>query len=622
MLRFLLVYMLCFAVFLKAEPLNIDSLLESYRLKSDLSNITKSESAGFVDVFTRDDIERMQAKTLADITKLFTVPFISRTNLNSTLFIKPAQQMMPTSAIRIFVNDHDITATSYQSGAMICGSITLDAIDHIEVYRSSASVEFGNEPSSMVIKLYTKKASREEGGKLRVTMDGLGSSYASAYFGETLSGNRDYFVFGNINQIQRDTYYNQNYGLSSDSDNANFYVNFNFEDLLFEIGHFQSKIDPFLGMGRSATPNSTESEAKYTYVHLTKKLENGIRLQASLDYVSSDGQMSDNSGIYAGDFGFVQDFSLDSLDKVYSFTADKTFKKDNNSLFVGGFIKHKQSDINGQFDTNILDFSTYYNLYSIYAENKYTYNKKTMIIVSLKGDFYRYEKDVEDKNEYIFRFGAIRNVDNFQVKMFYTRTYYAAPLISLYSDDTNAPYKTNASLDFIQPTLYSFGIRYKTDKHTLNFRTSYIELNDPIKYSLTDGFYNAKDTSYMQYEASYTYRFSLKNRITFDAYYGNRKDNLEFSPAYGAHLIAYNTYRKFDLFNMLEYRASYENFGVEVSSSYDWTSSILYNYTKDLKIGIKGENILAKGYEQVYKGLDYSIPVFDRKFWLNVEYLF
>ncbi len=622
MIRIFLLYFLFFSFFLKAESLDIDSLLDSYRLKSDLSSITKSESNGFVEVFTRDDIERMQARTLADITKLFTIPFVSRTNLNSSLFIKPSQQQMPASAIRIFVNNHDITATSYKSGSMICESITLDAIDHIEVYRSSASVEFGNEPSSVVIKLYTKKALREEGGKLRVSMDSAGSSYVSTYFAETLNEKTDYFVFGNINKIKRDTYYNQNYTLSSDSSNRNFYGNFNFQNLLFEVGYFQSKSDPFLGLGRAATPDGGGSEAKYSYVHLTQKLENGIKLQASVDYVKSDEKMKDTSGINAGNFGLVTDFSMGTVDKVYSFIVDKTYKVDNNSFYIGSFIKRKQVDVSGLFDANSIDFNTYYNLYSIYAENKYIFNKKTMLVASLKGDFYRYEKYIEDKNEYIFRLGAIRNVNSFQVKMFYTRTYYSTPLSALYSNNTNVPYKTNSSLEFMQPTLYSFGIRYKTDSNTLNLKLSYIELKNPIKYDSLAGFYNAEHESYMQYEASYIYRFNMKNRVSLDAYYGNRNDDLEFSPAYGGHLVLYNSYRKFDFFNMLEYRASYESFGIDVASSYDWTSSIRYNYTKDLMIGLKGENILNKGYKQTYKSISSSIPVFDRKFWLNVEYLF
>ncbi len=608
---------------LYANSMDIDYLLESYKVESDLSKITKSESNGFVDIFTREDMERMQARTLADIMKLFTVPYISRSNINSTMFVKPSQKSMPTSAVRIFVNDHDITASVYQSGALICGSITLDAIDHIEVYRSSASVEFGNEPSSIVIKLYTKDPSREEGGKVRVSGDGDGSSYISGYIGQTLQSDISYFVYGNTNQMKRDVYYNQGYPIKSDSTNANLYAGINYKSWDVEFGYFQTKTDPFLGMGKDVTPSGGSTDTRYSYIHLTKKFANEFRLQASIDLVDSQANMQDMSGIYAGDFGFVQDYSMDVADKIYSLILDKTFKTYSNSLYIGGFVKHKHTEVKGDFDTNSTDFRAHYNLYSLYIEDKYNFTPTTMGILSLKRDYYRYEEDeIDDKNEYIFRLGLIKNIANLQLKTFYTRTYYTSPIISLYSDGTNAPLITNRKLKSAQPTLYSLGARYKEKNQLANFRVSYIELSNPIKYDTNAGFINGDKTFFIQYEVSYTYKFDLKNKLTVDAYHGRRKDAMEYSPPYGGHIIVYNSYKKFDFFNMLDYRAPYSDYGIDVEASYDWTSSVRYHYTKDLLFGIKGENILDKGYKQVYKGLSYPISVFDRKVWFNVEYQF
>ncbi len=619
--------LLSLGMLLRAESMDsslgdIDTLLERYKIASDYSNITKSESAGFVDVFTRDDLEKMQARTLADVLKFFTVPFLSRSNINSTLFIKPSQMQVPSSGIRIFVNDHDITATIYKSGSMICNSITLDAIDHIEVYRSSSSVEFGNEPSTVIIKLYTKDARRDEGKKLRVSIDNYGSSYISSYFAQNISEDIDIFIFGNINGVNRDTYYNKGYALKSDSSNRNFYTNLNYKNWSFEVGHFRSDSDAFLGLGKSATPENANADTKYSYLHITNKLESGLRIQAAFDFSTSNGYMQDGSGIYAGGFGFVGSYKLNSKDKILSLIVDKTFKTDKNSLFLGGFIKHKKADVEGSFDLKSIDFSTYYNLYSLYAENKYSIDPTTMLLASIKGDFYRYNSKVEDKNEYILRFGTIKNIKNFQLKAFYTRTYYASPLIALYSDETNVPFKTNYSLKFAQPTLYSIGLRYKTNEHIFNIRTSYIELRNPIGYDPQKGFFNGKKKSYTQYEASYTYKLNLYNKFSIDAYYGKRDDSLEFSSPYGGHLIAFNRYKKFDFFNMLEYRAPYTNYGVKVKSSYDLTTSVRYHINEDLLVGLKGENILNKGYKQAYNGLDFPVSVFDRKFWLNVEYLF
>ncbi len=602
---------------------NIDYLLEKYKLESDLSKITKSESNGFVDIFTRDDIERMQAKTLFDILKLFTIPFISRTNINSTMFIKPSQKSMPMMGVRIFINDHDISASVYQSGALICGSITLDNIDHIEVYRSSASVEFGNETSSVIIKLYTKEPSREEGGKIRISGDDKGSSYLSVYQGKTIDKDREYFFYANTNKINREEYYNKGYPLKSDSSNSNIYANYDYNRWTFEYGRFQSESDPFLGLGTQATPSGGDIDTTYNYLHITKILENDLRIQSSVDIIDSSQYFQDKNGIYAGNYGFVQNYLLNTTDKIVSLIFDKTFKYNKNSLYIGGFYKHKHAEVEGNFDTKSLSFKTHYNLYSIYLEDKYNFSPTMMGIVSLKGDYYRYSSsEIEDKNKYIFRLGAIKNINKFQIKAFFTKTYYAAPLISLYSDDKNVPYKTNSSLKFSQPTLHSFGIRYKEKKNIANFRISYIKLTYPIAYDPALGFINKDKTFYVQYEASYTHKFDIKNRITLDVYHGRRKDMMEYSPPYGGHIVLHNSYKKFDFFNMLEYRASYSDYNVNVDASYDWTLGVRYHYSKDLLFGIKGENILNKGYRQIYKGLNFPISINDRKIWFNMEYQF
>lgn len=48
---------------------NIEMLLKQYRSESELSKITEKESAGLANIFTRDDLEKMQAHTLLDVLK-------------------------------------------------------------------------------------------------------------------------------------------------------------------------------------------------------------------------------------------------------------------------------------------------------------------------------------------------------------------------------------------------------------------------------------------------------------------------------------------------------------------------------------------------------------------------
>ncbi len=598
---------------------DMNKLLSLYKSQAELSSITKSESAGFVDIYTREDIEKMQAHTLSDILKLFTIPNVSRTATNITFYTKPSNKSMPQYSIRLYINDHDFSTSSYGSDAVLWSGMTLDNIDHIVVYKSTSSVEFGNEPSTVVIKLYTKKAEKEEGGKIKLSADQKGSYRASSYFAHTTMNNFSYFFYVNKNDINAKKYYNEGYELNSDTDSKNLYANFFYNNWRFEVGHYSQNSGSFLGLGEKAKPYGNGLYAKHNFWHITKKLDNDIKLQLSYDCTTYNLQNRDDSGIYAGSAGSVSNYDLAYDDTVASAIAEKIFKTKKNKLLLGAFVKIKDSKTNGAFDSTKTSYKNRLNLYSLYAENSYSFNYTTMFVASLKGDFYRYDKVVKSQDEYIARVGIIKNIDKFQLKAFYTKTYYTVPMTYLYSTN-DTPYITNPDLNYTKPTLVTLGVRYKNDKHEIDARAAFISVTDKLIYK-SEGF-KSMSKSYDQYEVKYTYKIDHANKISFDLYTGKNSLGLEFSPKNGGDIVAFNRFGKFDLFNQLSYKRAYSAFGVDVKSSYDYNFALKYHVNPDFAVGIKGENIFNRGFEQAYKSLGDSIPVYDRKFWVNMEYLF
>ncbi len=598
---------------------DMNKLLSLYKSQAELSSITKSESAGFVDIYTREDIEKMQANTLGDILKLFTIPNVSRTSTNITFYTKPSNKSMPAYSIRLYINDHDFSTSSYGSDAVLWSSMTLDNIDHIVVYKSTSSVEFGNEPSTVVIKLYTKKAEKEEGGKIKLSADQKGSYRAGTYFAHTTMNNFSYFFYANKNDINRKDYYNQGYKLDSDTDSKNLYANFFYKNWRFEVGHYSQNMGSFLGLGKEAKPYGRGLYTKHNFWHITKQFENDIKLQFSYDCTTYDFNNKDNSGINAGSIGDVTNYDLLYDDTVVSAIVEKIFKTDRNKLLLGAFVKLKDSKTDGMFDTTKTDYKNRLNLYSLYAENSFSFNYTTMLVASLKGDFYRYDKVVEPQDEYIARIGIIKNINKFQLKAFYTKTYYTIPMTYLYSTN-DTPYITNPDLNYTKPTLITLGIRYKDNKHEVDARAAFVSVTDKLIYK-EEGF-TSMSKSYDQYEVKYTYKINHANKISLDLYTGKNSLDLEFTPRYGSNIIAINTFGKFDLFNQISYKSSYSAYDVDVKSSYDYNFALKYHVNPDFAVGIKGENIFNSGYEQAYKSLGDSIPVYDRKFWVNMEYLF
>jgi iron complex outermembrane receptor protein len=72
----------------------------------------------------------------------------------------------------------------------------------------------------------------------------------------------------------------------------------------------------------------------------------------------------------------------------------------------------------------------------------------------------------------------------------------------------------------------------------------------------------------------------------------------------------------------LRWWSDYDYAGIHVSAAVDYTAAVKYHVTDDFSIGIRGENLFDSGFEQAYIGFPRSVPVYDRKVWINLEYLF
>ncbi len=188
----ILLFLLFFSFAMEAKE-SLSDLLALYKEKNDLSKITKKEAAGLLNIFTRDDLEKMQARTLMDVLKTLPDIYVGRNYMNLTTLTRPTMQHMPSTAVRLYINDHDMTSASAGSAFLVWGHMSIEYIDHIEVYKATSSIEFGNENALLIVKLYTKSASRENGGKVRLTADNLGSFETDVYYAQQVDDDLSYF---------------------------------------------------------------------------------------------------------------------------------------------------------------------------------------------------------------------------------------------------------------------------------------------------------------------------------------------------------------------------------------------------------------------------------------------
>ena len=628
----LLLFFLALNLTLWAQE-DFNSLLNAYKAESDLSHITKRESAGFVDVYTRSDLEMMQVKTFQDILRIIPGLHYTRTSNNLTSLSKPSTSNIKLTSTRLYVNDHDMSSSSFGSAFIIWGELPLEYIDHIEVYKGSSSIEFGNETASLVIKLYTKTPQREEGRKVRLTADTKKSTMLDAYVAST-DDDFSYFAYANLNNIKRKKYDNlynaQNYTLPSDRLGHNLYANLNYKDLRVELGSYAKESDSFLGIGTHRTPQGGKLDAYQHYIHITQKFSHDIKLQLSYDKASYKRSYIDPNGIHVANMPTINYYGIHFEDEILSVILEKQLRYEKHSLLVGTFYKQKKFKEHGDFYDNAQtythqnSFSNTLNLSSIYAEYSYDYDPKTKLIASVKEDFFQYKKDVKDTNELVSRVGVIKNIHDFQIKAFGTYSYVPTPFYQLYNPD-NKPYKANPNLKNMPLMIASLSVRYKKEKHDLELIFAKNRAKNFIIYdrSTPYGYKNSSsDARYTRYQLKYTYNIDNFNKLILDAYTGNNNKHIVISPQYAANIRLFNRYKKFDIYNELLYKSSYSYANLYMDASFNYSCAVKYHLNKDFSLGLRGENLFNDSFEQAYRGYKRAIAVTDQKVWFNMEYLF
>ena len=641
-MRKLLAFCLFISSVTYAEDLGL--LLEGYKQESDFSKITKRDNASIVDIFTRDDLEKMQVHYLGDVLKTLPGIYISRGANNLLSASTPSSSSMPLTYTRLYINDHDVSSSSLGSAFVIWGGLPIEYIDHIEVYKATSSLEFGNENAALVIRLYTKKPEHDSGSKVALSTDTLGSVGGSFYRGNILENGVEYFAYGNVDSLQRTVYHHvyedHTYDFNSDAKSYNLFANIVYNKWNVDIGSYRTKGDSFMGIGTYKTPTGGELDALQSYIHVTKNFADNLKMQFSYDRMEYERTYLDPNGISisTGDASsaIINDYYVSFHDDIVSLSLEKKLQLENHHLLAGGFYKYKGMHADGAYsDTNGSiairnSAKNVLNIFSLYLEDIYEYTQHTRFLASLKGDFFRYQKGVKSANEILTRVGIIQSYESFKYKLFYSKGYIPLTFYQQYNP-SNTPYKANPNLDAMGNEFYTFSIEHNANSSQLKMEFAHMRIYNLVKYDRTtpNGWFNTSESSWRNYlQLDYNYMFDVNNKITTNFIFGNNSEHENYSPAFEALIKSFNSYKKFDFYNELIYKSSYTtqrgDLSLYVGSSIDFTSSVKYHYSKDLAFGMRGENILNDGYKQAYVGRYYNdaLPVTDRKVWINMEYSF
>ena len=328
----------------------IDSLLSAYEKASELSNKTKDEAAGNLIVYTRDDLERMQANTLKDIIKSLRFFHYAENRMGQPDMLNQDPITYYSKSVRLYLNDNELYTPLAGSGFVHFGDMELDFIDHIEIYEGFPSFDFGIEPATIVIRLYSKTAEHDAGGRVRAQGGTYGANMESAYYADEFDG-FSYFAYASRYDNERKEFSHDGETLKRNSRRERVFASIASENHRLDIHGYHQKGDAFLGTLTGATPQDTATRTRYISVASHSTFQDKT-LTLDLSFLNKTGDYDFNYAptnpalaVLPG-IGALGIYSLDQRTKEDSYTAGlkKSWHVENHTLSGGIQFRHKHFD--------------------------------------------------------------------------------------------------------------------------------------------------------------------------------------------------------------------------------------------------------------------------------------
>ncbi|MFA5461524.1 MAG: TonB-dependent receptor [Sulfurimonas sp.] len=605
-----------------AQESNLDDLLSKYRQANELHNETKDEKSGHVIVYSRSDLDKMQAYTLNDVLKTIKLFTLKSTNFGLTSLVKTpyAESSMPS--IKIYINSYELSSITTGSGLAQYGKMGLNHIDHIEIYQASNTISFHGESGNMVIKLYTKDPSKENATVLQASADSKGGTRGQIIDAQSFD-EYSYLANADVSNNNYDEKISPNGSLySRDGNRGQFYFNFTKkDDYIIEGGASVEDYNLYSGFASSITGGDINT--KYTYLSFTKQFEKNIELIFSTTYETVDIANTDSLGINLFDGSSSNALEIQNGSFTHDLVLQKRDTYKDNNLLYGIQIKKKAFFLDS-FKSNgvekpIILGPKNLDIYMLFFEDTYNINDSNKITFSTKFDHFE-NHATKSTTENILRLAYISRLnDELSVKTIIQNGY----VYPLATQTTFSPlYNINPNLERSKVSIAKAEIEYEKDDLTLTLGAAASKSKNNIVFNPTLNMYVNNDSSsdFSQMSLGTEYRFSAENKIILE-YFKAFKENGNLSSDSGALLQLYTTYGKFDIYNELVYRSSYRGIdNVYVDDGYDYTAGAIYHHNKDINIKLKGENLFDKAIESSIKGV--SIPSLERRLILTLEYIF
>ena len=613
-----LLFLIVSSIFLYSQSLNL--LLNKIEKNSDLSLKTKQEAAGISYVITRYQLDMMQAKTLNDVLKN---TVISNHQNRYNLLDPFSLPMSPfgNNNIKIFIDNYEINSMASENSSFLFTNLSLDFVDHIEIYYFSSADKYFGEPTYVVIKLYSKSPKRDNGLTLKNSESRKIDSQAFEYgeYQKNLC-----YLYGSRNIIKNQDYMIESKQVHKNSKTYHFFSKYNKNENKFIFNAIIDKRDGFLGMSADGKPDISKIRNKQFLLGYNRKFDNFLinyttTFQENLDEFRENDKAlykKDNKKIYSM---FTKGDNFTNTLK----TNYKLLKNDKNDVEIGTILKNQHNikidyKINDEQDFNGIKKQTQY---TMFLNNNYQYSKNYILNASLSFSYYDNDVVYDYKlsnfkigNTYLF------NKENI-VKLFYFHIENIPPNYLVNSIFQNSTLKLTLTNSYI--------LKYKRDTKEYNFNLTYVTGNSRNQIiSKNNGLENQKGEMSLNFiDVSLHKTYNYINDIILEAFM-TFIDNSPIKKQHQISLLNTHRYNKFSFFENIIYRYIYTN---HTNKGLDLDLGVKYNVSNNLTLSFRANSILNSRYENEYQRYDvdtnkilepFKLSSTPRDFIFNMEYSF
>lgn len=624
----IVLFLLVLVPFLFASASPLDMLMKQYNNEDQTHKKTIQKDNGEVIIYSRQDLDHMQAFTLNDVLRTVRLFHLAISFMGKSQLIRSGTKNSSLSKIKIFINSHELNAVTFGNAVAQYGSMNLYFVDHIEIYQAGNSLDNGNDNTGMIIRIYTKDPLRENGTFTQLTVDTLQTLHFNILDAQKIDEEYSYLFNLDLKQDKEKTIHHNGYDFQRDTEKVQLFAQFTKKDnYQIAFSAMRDSAKPFATF--SFTPDNQKQVGKNFYVHAQKKITPTILLKAStsaeylhIDYEDHEGVKFTN-GITAKQIHLKLTTKASNLE-----IQDHIDINDHKFLFGASFdrmeIEPKSFSLN-KVAIEEMPKDLEKDIYSIYTQYDSKPYESIKIIGGLKYN-YTHMKRHNHYAKIIYRLGAEIEQKNWSTRVLYfnkmiqpsLKQLYFSPLY-VHSNSDLKPINNNfINLDFTKQFTSKFNTQIGFTDARLN---NMIQVNPKTKTYIN----TTKEGHLQRFFTRFHYEFNLDNKLTFDYFKMYMKKS--FSSSRGFSLKSDNSFNKYTLYNELVFRDSYKDeFSHSIDASYDYTLALTYQYSKKLLLKMKGENLLNKAYtsyifDRTNKMDGFFIQEHSRKILFSLEYI-